>query len=235
MFLGTAAYMSPEQARGKAVDKRSDIWAFGCVLYEMLTGQRAFGGEDVADTLAFVLTKEPDWDALPPTTPPSMAILLRRCLEKDRRKRIGHISTVLFAIDEADALGPRPYGSSPATGGRSIPLWRRLATYSAPALIAGLAMAGGGVWFAMRSVPPRVSRLAITTTPATALTINGGDRDLAITPDGSRVVYVGNSGRELFVRPLDALEPVSLFKGAPRGPFVSPNGQWVGFSTARPS
>ena len=105
VLLGTAAYMSPEQARGKAVDKRADIWAFGCVLYEMLTGHRAFGGEDVTDTLAFVLTKEPDWDALPPTTPPSVAILLRRCLEKDRRKRIGHISTALFAIDEADALG----------------------------------------------------------------------------------------------------------------------------------
>ena len=139
------------------------------------------------------------------------------------------MAAALFAIDEARALGTRPYGSSPAIGGRSIPLWRRLATYSAPALIAGLAMAGGGVWFAMRPAPPRVSRLAITTTPATALTINGGDRDLAITPDGSRVVYVGNSGRELFVRPLDALEPVSLFKGAPHGPFVSPDGQWVGF------
>ena len=89
------------------MDKRSDIWAFGCVLYEMLTGQRAFDGEDVTDTLAFVLTKEPDWDALPPTTPPAVAILLRRCLEKDLRKRIGNISTALFAIDEADALGHR--------------------------------------------------------------------------------------------------------------------------------
>ena len=211
------------------MDKRSDIWAFGCVLYEMLTGQRAFGGEDVTDTLAFVLTKEPDWDALPPTTPPSVAILLRRCLEKDRRRRISHISTALFAIDEAGALGPPARASSAAIAVRPIPLWRRLATYSAPALIAGLAVAGGAVWVATRPVPPRVLRFAITTTPATALAINGLDRDLAITPDGSRVVYVGNNGRELFVRPLDALEPMSLFTGAPRAPFVSPDGLWVGF------
>jgi serine/threonine-protein kinase len=219
--------MAPEQAKGREADKRSDIWAFGCVVYEMLTGQRAFGGEDVTDTLAFVLTKEPDWDALPPTTPPSIAIVLRRCLEKDLRKRIGNISTALFAINEADALGTRV--SSPGIAARQVPFWRRLATYSAPALIAGLAVAGA-IWVANRPVPPRVLRFAITTTPATALAINGIDRDLAITPDGSRVVYVGNNGRELFVRPLDALEPMSLFTGAPRAPFVSPDGLWVGFT-----
>ena len=84
VLLGTAAYMSPEQARGKTVDKRTDIWAFGCVLFEMLTGKRCFDGEDVADTLACVLTKEPDWSALPPNTPPLIGDLLRRCLDKDR-------------------------------------------------------------------------------------------------------------------------------------------------------
>src|SRR5262249_41419707 len=84
VILGTAAYMSPEQAKGRAADRRSDVWAFGCVLYEMLTGKRAFEGEDVSDTLAFVLTKQPDWDALPPSIPSTIRKLLRRCLEKDR-------------------------------------------------------------------------------------------------------------------------------------------------------
>ena len=229
VLLGTAAYMSPEQATGRAADKRADVWAFGCVLYEMLTGTRCFDEADITDTLARVLTKEPEWGALPASTPPSIGTLLRRCLDKDRRTRVSDLSAASFAIDEARALGAAAVGPSSVISGRSIPFWRRLATYSAPALIAGLAMAGGGLWFAMRPAPPRVLRLTVPTTPATALTINGNDRDLAITPDGSTVVYVGNNGAELFVRPLDALEPVSIFTGAPRAPFVSPDGQWVGF------
>jgi serine/threonine-protein kinase len=229
VLLGTAAYMSPEQAKGRAADKRSDIWAFGCVLYEMITGKRCFDGEDVADTLAFVLTKEPGWDALPSSTPPSIATLLRRCLDKDRRKRIGDVAAALFAIDEVAAPGTVTRTSTPAITARQVPLWRRLATYGALVLVAG-AIAGSGVWVATRPAPPRVSRLAITTTPPTALTINGGDRDLAITSDGSRIVFVGNDGTELFVRRIDALEPQSLFRGAPRAPFVSPDGEWVGFT-----
>ena len=229
VLLGTAAYMSPEQARGKPVDKRSDIWAFGCVLYEMLTGKRCFDGDDVADTLAFVLTKDPDWSAIPASTPPSICSLLRRCLDKDRRRRIGDVAAALFAIDEAGALDAAGTRGASSITARPIPLWRRLATYSAPAMIATVAIVGGAMWFTMRPAPPGISRFVITTTPATALTIGGVDRDVAITPDGSRVIYVGNNGRELFVRSLDALEPVSLFKGAPHGPFVSPDGQWVGF------
>src|SRR5262249_55540761 len=87
-IIGTAAYMAPEQAKGKAVDKRADIWAFGCVLFEMVTGTRVFAGDDVSDTLAFILTREPDWTALPADTPPAIRRLLRRCLEKDRRRRL---------------------------------------------------------------------------------------------------------------------------------------------------
>jgi eukaryotic-like serine/threonine-protein kinase len=230
MLLGTAAYMSPEQAKGTSADKRSDIWAFGCVLYEMLTGRRCFDGEDVADTLAFILTKQPDWSALPPTMPTVIGTLLRRSLEKDRRKRPADIAAALFAIDEAEASATGIQMSSAAVVARPVPLWRRLAMYSAPALLAGAAIASGALWFATRPTPPRVVQFTLATTPATALAINGGDRDLAITPDGSRIVYVGNNGSELFVRPLGALEAVSLYKGgAPRGPFVSPDGQWVGF------
>src|SRR3974390_1417573 len=101
MLLGTAAYMSPEQAKGRPADKRSDIWAFGCVLFEMLSGTRAFDGEDVSDTLAFVLTKSPAWDALPPTTPASIRRLLPRSLEKDRKRRLADVSDARLDIDEA--------------------------------------------------------------------------------------------------------------------------------------
>ena len=97
-MLGTAAYMAPEQARGKPADKRSDVWAFGCVLYEMLTGRRAFEGEDISDTLAAVLRAEPDWGALPGNTPASVRTLLQGCLTKDRRHRIADISTALFVL-----------------------------------------------------------------------------------------------------------------------------------------
>jgi hypothetical protein len=140
----------------------------------------------------------------------------------------GGIHAAIFAIDEAEASGTGAPASAPAVVVRPVLLWRRLAIYAASALIAGAAIVGGAVWLSIGAEPPRVSRLVITTTPATALTINGVDRALAITPDGSRIVCVG-SGRELFVRSLDALEPVRLFTGAPHGPFVSPDGQWVGF------
>ena len=100
VILGTAAYMSPEQAKGKSVDKRSDIWAFGCVLYEMLTARRAFEGEDVSDTLAAILRGEPDWSVLPPDVPDGIGLLLRRCLDKDRKRRVGDSSTVLFILNE---------------------------------------------------------------------------------------------------------------------------------------
>src|SRR5262245_51211130 len=100
MILGTAAYMSPEQAKGRAVDKRSDVWAFGCVLYEMLTATRAFGGEDVTDTIAAVVRGEPDWTKLPANTPPHIRLLLKRCLEKDRKARVADISVARFLIDE---------------------------------------------------------------------------------------------------------------------------------------
>jgi serine/threonine protein kinase len=105
MILGTAAYMSPEQAKGKPVDKRTDIWAFGCVLYEMLAGRRAFEGEDVSDTLAAILRGQPDWTMLP-ALPTSVDTLIRRCLERDWRRRIGSMSTVRFVLEEPAVLSP---------------------------------------------------------------------------------------------------------------------------------
>jgi eukaryotic-like serine/threonine-protein kinase len=222
MILGTAAYMSPEQAKGRPADKRSDVWAFGCVLYEMLTGRRPFAGEDVADVMVAVLSKEPDWTAIPARVPGSIRTLIRRCLEKDRRKRIADIAAALFALDE-----PANFGGS-ATVLPRWPPWRRVVMPVAAALVTSTVV-GAGVWVATRPaerVPPRVSRLTLAPWGAAALTVGGSnDRDLAITPDGSRVVYVGNNGTQLLVRALDALEPVVVFTGGPRGLFVSPDGQ----------
>src|SRR5262245_60227094 len=243
VLLGTAAYMAPEQAKSRPADKRSDIWAFGCVLYEMLTAQRAFAGDDVSETLASVLAREPDWTALPAAVAPAIRTLLRRCLEKDRRKRVADISTARFAIEEAGALGGTVSASDAEVQRRIVAavatvraqlrrvIRVRMALITAGAMLVAGAAVGAAVWYAMRPTPARVVQLTVATTPAKALTINRTTADLAITPDGSRIVYVGNNGSELFVRSLGALEPVSMYKADAqlRGPFISPDGQWVGF------
>src|SRR6188472_1905970 len=124
MILGTAAYMSPEQAKGRAVDKRSDVWAFGAVLYEMLSGRRAFDGEDVSETMARILMKEPDWTALPATVPPSVVNVLRRCLEKDRKRRARDIGDVSLALEGAfDTPGASQAMVPPAPAARGWLGW----------------------------------------------------------------------------------------------------------------
>ena len=187
--------MSPEQAKGREADKRSDIWAFGCVLYEMLTGKRPFDGEDVSDTLANVLKIDPDWSALPSEIPPAIRTLLQSCLTKDRRRRVADISTALFVLEKAASLAA-PAGTAFVAPLPRRLLWRRVVTPVAAALVTS-SVVGAGVWFATRAPEPR--RLAsrgcmLTPSGTAALTINGADRDLAITPDGSRVIYVGNRG-----------------------------------------
>jgi Protein kinase domain/WD40-like Beta Propeller Repeat len=230
VIMGTAAYMSAEQARGKAVDKRSDIWAFGCVLYEMLTGRRAFEGEDISDTLANVLKIDPDWQAIPPEVPAAIRVLLRRCLDKDRRTRVADISTALFVFDEAAGLrgaleGPAEIG--PYVRGE-VSRWRRVVP-AAGALIVGGAIVGGAVWWSMRTASPAVVRTTIATTESTALVTAGGERDVAVTPDGSRIVYRGTN--QMLVRVLNQIEPDVLGGlGAARNPFISPDGQWIGFA-----
>jgi serine/threonine-protein kinase len=248
--------MSPEQARGREADKQSDLWAFGCVVYEMLTARRPFGptvdeeaagdssrraSDELADTLAAVLTKEPDWTALPATVPPALRVLLRRCLQKERRQRIGDVAAALVLIEEVGALGasgsldeaavqPRLDAAVARARTHLQHVMRvRMAVIAVGAILLGGGIVGGGTWLATRPAPPRVLQLTIGTTPATALTINGSDRDVAITPDGAHVIYAGNNGTELFVRALDALEPARLYSGAPRAPIVSPDGQWVAF------
>jgi hypothetical protein len=223
MLLGTAAYMSPEQARGKAADKRSDIWAFGCVLYEMLTGTRAFDGEHVSDTLAAVLRGQPNWGALPHETPSAVRALLRRCLERDPRERVADLGAALFVIKEQGSLAAAP------VRGELARITRRRVAVGIATLLVGAAAAGTGVWVATQpDAPVLVTRTAVTTSGAAAQNLQDYAPNLAITPDGTRVVYGGTN--RLLVRALDRLEPTALGGiGAPRTLFMSPDGQWVGF------
>jgi Tol biopolymer transport system component len=233
IILGTAAYMSPEQARGKVVDKRTDLWALGCVLYEMLTGLRPFGGDDVTDTIAAVVRADPDWSKLRADTPAAIRRLLRRCLEKDRLRRLSDAADARLEIDDALsplAGDPNMEPAAHLASGAVVAGWQRVLPWaSTGALAAGLA-AVLMLWAPWRAAPPpRVTRMTITPSGPAALTINGADHDLALSPDGTHVVYVANGGTQLFVRALDALEPVAIATGGVRGPFVSPDGQWVGF------
>ena len=201
LILGTAAYMAPEQARGKVADKRCDVWAFGCVLYEMLAGKRAFEGLDVTDTLATVLKSDVDWHALPADLPSSIAALVRGCLEKDRQARIADIAAASFVLKDPAGLASVNVGLKPdPTYRRGI--WRPAAVYGAVALAAA-ALAGTAVWLAMRSEPSRVVRMTLALPEAAPFRISGNDRDLVISPDGRWLAYdSNNSGRfEVYVRP----------------------------------
>ena len=220
MILGTAAYMSPEQAKRKPADKRSDIWAFGCVLYEMLSGTRAFAGDDAAEVLEAVLTKEPDWTRLPSEVPPTVATYLRRCLHKDPRERVADAQDIRLALQGAfDDASPTPDAV------RTVLPWRRVAVRWCRPSWRRRGRRGAEV---VHSAPGASACLAIRGRAA-APAVNGSMRDVAITADGSRIVYVSSDNTHLFVRTLDALQPVTVFTGTPNGPFVSPDGRWIGF------
>jgi serine/threonine-protein kinase len=234
VILGTAAYMSPEQAKGRPADKRSDMWAFGAVLYEMLTGQRPFAGEDISDTLASVLKSEPNWNALPADVPQHIRILIERCLAKDRRQRLADISIALFVMAESANLTPPQL---PASGQLArherLPRWRRLLVPSAAAIVLS-AVAGTAVWLMRAPGDVRVSRFAISPIGTAALMVDSQSRDLAITPDGTRIVYKARAGltdSQFVVHALDQLEPTPLagIGRTPRAPFSSPDGRWIGF------
>jgi len=190
MILGTAAYMTPEQARGKAVDKRADIWAFGLVLYEMLTGRAAFAGDTVTDILAAVVTREPDWSVVPATTPASITRLLTRCAEKDPRRRLRDIGDARMEIDHAIALesGVRPAGESSvgppstagATPGQKI-AWAGLG--STLAAVAPLTVVVSGIWPRQRPVETRALSVSIVHTEGSEVAAP------AISPDGRQVAY----------------------------------------------
>jgi serine/threonine-protein kinase len=230
VVLGTAAYMAPEQAKGKDVDRRVDVWAFGCVFYEMLTGRRPFAGEDVTDVIAAIMRDEPDWSRLPrgrEALPPAAERYLQRCLHKNPAERVQDMGDVRLALNGAfDAV---PAASGPAA---SAPRWN---AWSLAAAILLAIAAGAIAGWALKRLPPQpsapVRRLTIAPSPSIAIANN--NRDLAITPDGRTIVYFALQGafRQLFARPMDALVPTVLSDA--RGcfePTVSPDSQWVAFS-----
>jgi eukaryotic-like serine/threonine-protein kinase len=234
MILGTAAYMAPEQARGRAVDRRADIWAFGVVLYEMLSGRRAFEGEDISITLAGVLKEEIEWGALPADLPASIRRLLRRCLEKDPRRRLGAIGDARLELDEATNPSEATVASAPSGVGRKERwIWASLA-------LVGVLSAAVIAW---RSAPkpggaPPVTRFDIL--PPGEGAFSGNPPRFAVSPDGQSLVFSAAPGPgkpdQLWLRRLDSMEvtPLSGTESGgggllPQSPFWSPNGRHVAF------
>lgn len=227
---GTPAYMSPEHVRGEAVDSQTDIWSFGVVLFEVLTGISPFARQTVAETLASVLSAVPDYSLLPPDTPSNVRQLIGRCLEKDRHCRLKHIGDARLEIESA--LSPSgPHGSS-APMLRDMPraassAWnaRRAAVLTIAASAVGAAI--GALWLAPRpasSPPVRTVILADTL-------VSGTDRSFAFTSDGRGLAYISSDARQMFVQPLDALDRVVVLTTAAyiRGMYPSPDGRWFGY------
>jgi serine/threonine-protein kinase len=234
IILGTAAYMSPEQARGKTVDRRCDIWPFGAVLFEMLSGKQAFAGEDTSHTLAAVIMSEPDWSVLPEHLPAPVGRLLRRCLTKDPKQRLQAIGEARIAIEETLTEAPdRGAVREPALQPALPFAWRRalpwtlaaISTVVLLALIMGIALRGP------RPPARPVARMLVALPPGDRLAL-GSTPVVALSPDGSRLVYVANhsGSTQLYVRAIDRFEatPIPGTEGA-ESPFFSPDGQSVGF------
>jgi serine/threonine-protein kinase len=230
MIIGTAAYMAPEQAKGKAVDRRADIWAFGAVLYEMLTGRRLFDAEDVSETLAAVLTREPDWKALPAATPDGVRRLLRRSLERDPKRRLSAMADARLELDETEpSIATLQQGTPPVRPTFTRWLWPSLAG-------AALVVAGAALLKPEPRPEPAAGHFTIElpdAAPVVTLDIPGtNEGPIAVAPDGQQVVYVAADGRStrLYARAMADLTPRALpgTEGA-RLPFFSPDGKWVGF------
>ncbi len=233
VILGTAAYMSPEQAKGQAVDKRTDIWAFGCVLFEMLTGRRAFEGDDAPEVLSRVIDRDPDWSRLPASTPTGVQRLLRRCLQKDVTRRLHDIADARIEIADASDQ------SATSAPGRTMK-WRQLTAAVATGALVGSVI----VWrvatarTGQESVPSApVARFALALPSAEGPAVSeAGDKitALALSADGHYLAYVGGPRRQLFLRPIDGFDSKALAgtEGADN-PFFSPDGQWLGFVADR--
>ena len=233
LILGTAAYMAPEQARGKPVDRRADLWAFGCVVYEMLTGRPPFLGEDVQQTLSNVLTAAPDFTALPPATPASIRRLLRRCLAKDRTERLADASSARLEIDDAI---DEPGDAHEARVIAPAPWWWRPVPWPAAAALAATGIVAA---FWMRSsapLAPIVTRLDVAAPPGSDFSEDTAAGGPVLTADGRTLFFVGEQAgtSHVFKRRLDetTTEIVPGTEGALR--VYVPAADWLGFSTARP-
>ena len=229
-LIGTAAYMAPEQARGRAVDRRADIWAFGVVAYEMLSGRRAFEGDDTSITLASVLKDDVRWDALPGDLPPSIRRLLRRCLEKDPKRRLRAIGDARIELDDAGLPAAGDGGVSPGRAVMAAPWWRR----AIPIILATLgAVVVGTLAWTLKPAPTAknvVSRFEYPLPVDQAFTTSY-QHVLAISPDGTRIAYVAN--HELYLRVMDQLDaqPIRGTREDPSEPVFSPNGQEIAYFT----
>jgi serine/threonine-protein kinase len=227
VVLGTAAYMSPEQAKGKSVDKRVDIWAFGCILYECLTGKRAFEGETVTETLAAILKGEPDWNRLQSNIHPRIRLLLERCLEKDSKNRYSGISDARFDIQKV-LVDPSGVLVKPTIGAKSTKKLRNMLPWIAATLILGLIIAGVAVWKLKPPEQRQVTRFAHDLTEDQQFA-NQPYPDLAVSPNGRQFAYGTSNG--LFLRSLGELD-ARCISGANEiisTPFFSPDGQWIGY------
>jgi serine/threonine protein kinase len=229
VILGTAAYMSPEQAKGKPVDRRADVWAFGCILYECLTGKRAFRGETITETLAAILKGEPDWNALPADTPPSIRRLLFRCLSREQGHRLSDMHDVGIEIADSN-LERLPVKTAEISNRYSL---RRFPLGMA-AIIVGLSILGTLLvqyFFYKKTAerPPSIVRFAI---PGEFTASGLSTPALALSPDGNQIVFIGkrNGRAQLFLRSLDRLQssPLDGTENA-SGPFFSPDSQRIGF------
>ena len=224
VIMGTAAYMSPEQAKGRTVDKRGDVWAFGAVLYEMLTGQRAFAGSDVSDVLASVLAREPDWARLPTSLSPVLGTYVRRCLQKDPKQRIGDMQDVRLAMEGAFET---------TAGPPSEPIVVHAAQSKLPlvaAVVLSAVVAGVAVWTLKPAALPATAVNRFSHALTADETITDPDRQVvAFSPDGSSLVYAANE--QLYLRRMSALEsnPIPGTDEEAEGPFFSPDGQWVAY------
>ena len=227
IILGTATYMSPEQARGKRVDQRTDIWAFGCCLYETLVGEPLFHGATISDTIAQILSNEPDWEALPETTPESIRRVLRRCLNKNPQRRFRDAWDIRVELEEAlnePAWAPKEAAAETASFQKRVLPW-------VVAGVLGLAAIGVGLWSWMGATPTSsdpVTRLTLSTPPLPKI-----GQAIAISPDGTRLAFIAEDEKvtKLFVRSMDQLDaqPIDGTEGASWHPFFSPNGDWIGF------
>jgi serine/threonine-protein kinase len=224
MILGTAAYMSPEQARGKTVDKRTDIWAFGVILYEMLAGNHPHGvGETVTDTLAAVVLKDPDWSALPADTPPRVRRLLERCLRKDPRQRLRDIGDARLILDEAEPAA----SASPLTASRRrvLPFFIALGVVTVAA-----AALGFGWWSATRPLLRPMMRVSVDLGPDA---VRGTWSSAILTPDGSKLLYYvrqPDGGTGIAIRRIDQPNGTPIAPDATSA-FLAPDGRSLGFSS----
>jgi serine/threonine-protein kinase len=233
MILGTAAYMSPEQARGKSLDKRTDIWAFGCLLYELLTGKQAFHGDDVTDILAAVVRAEPALHAMPAATPVQVRDLLRRCLQKDKALRLRDAGDARLEILEALAAPPADIAATVAPREKS---WRKQPAWPIVAVVLGIATVVLAIGFVLHGSrtpqPTQTMRLNADIGVDASLDTSLGAA-AQLSPDGARLALVATGGdqkRRIYVRSLDQLQATALpgTENA-RDIFFSPDGQWIGF------